>query len=224
MKILIVFRGENVRNKRGYVSSLECINNWKQAIYDDLMDQNNEVDTVLFTYKSDIVEELKLKLNVKEVFYTEFDQKKNMIEVCKYLIENKKYYDRVIIMRFDFQYKIRITKWKNWNEKGIHIVNRDVHWPSQKLYSDILFIVDKEYIDLFYIAVINSTIYLHQVGTYIFNEDNKNKTKILKLMYDEYYGMMNNPLHSLKTLEVDPDINNYDEKSIIEYTDLTEWN
>lgn len=223
-KVLIVFRGENIRHKWGYVSALNCVDNWNKSIYDDLRANNIQYDTVLFTYPTEIVDELKNRLNVKQVVYTEHNQQTNMKEACKYMQEHQHEYDRFIIMRFDFQYKLKVTQWKTWNDEGIHIVNKDVHWPTSKLYADIVFVVDKQYLDLFCEAVAASKIHLHQVGTYVYELDCSNNTNIMKLMYKNYHHMTTNPLHSLKTYEADPDVDNYDEKSVVIITDVSPWN
>lgn len=117
-------------------------------------------------------------------------------------------------------YRIPITSWPKWNETGFITVNKDVHWPTQKLYADIVFIIDKEYTETFF-ASWNYAIEeksTHYVTQYYYMNDIP-----FHLMYNGYFHMhINHPLHSLASYEAEPDLNNYILPN--EILDVSEWN
>jgi len=197
-----------------------CWDNWKKTIYDDLINNGYECDIVFITYPSEILEKIKniikpkyIKLNKKT------SQTANFANVLTFANNHKNEYDRFVILRCDFRYRFTITKWPKWNETGMTLVNRDVHWPSQKLYSDIVFIVDVDFVDSFTNAF-NSSIYgdtIHGLGQFLYNNNIP-----FHLMYEDYYHMNFHPLHSLGSLEDEPDLENI---LIMEpLLDISQWN
>jgi len=125
---------------------------------------------------------------------------------------NENNYDRFVILRCDFTYRIPIILWPKWNNTGIIVVNRDVHWPSKKLYADVLFICDSSSIYNFENAVLSIKDHktLHELPKYLYDNNIQ-----FTLMYDEYYHMNAHPLHILETTH------NNDPTHI---TDISQWN
>ena len=81
----------------------------------------------------------------------------NRFIISKQLLNCIFKYDRFIIIRFDIIYRIKITEWPKWNEKGLFIVNREKHWLDERLCSDFVFIDDKKSVEdlvVFYILLI----------------------------------------------------------------------
>lgn len=215
MRILYIFRGENLRNKRGRQSALDCLKNWNETLFLS----NIEFDIALVTFPSEILDDLKLKLNPKYLIITEnVSQEYTMTKVINMMKEKKDIeYDRYVILRFDFLYKIKIDRWSNWDSNGIILVNRDVHWPKLKYYADIVFIVDKDYIDLFEEAFNNHPRYaLHHIGGNLEYKQN------VFLMYEGYYYMHDHPLHALLNLSPYPDLENYNPGTRL--YDISPWN
>jgi len=212
MKILYIFRGENLRTKRGIQSALDCIKNWKETLFD----VSYEYDIAFVTFPSEILEELEMKLNPKYVILPKTISQEHTIDRVIDLMSTT-LYDRYVILRFDFLYKIKIEQWPHWNSNGIILVNKDVHWPKQKLYADIVFIVDRDYIESFkHAKETNPKAALHHIGKYL--ENNKH----FYLMYKDYYHMDNHPLHSVLNLGPYPDLNHYNQGEKI--LDLSVWN
>lgn len=120
------------------------------------------------------------------------------------------------------QYIIPITTWNKWNNRGIFVVNKDAHWPTLKLYSDILFMVDNNSIDIFVQAVNennNARNYedMHGVGNVLYM-----KNIPFHLIYEDYYHMWEHPLHVLMGQENEPDLDNPFIGTML--TDISQWN
>jgi hypothetical protein len=211
MKVCVIFRGENVRHdtlysrdlNRKYIDALMCWDNWKKHICDDLINNGNECDIAFVTYPSKIIEQIKTVINPKHIILNKCTtQRKNFEDVLQFMNDHKEY-DRFVILRCDFTYRFDITKWPKWEETGIFIVNRDVHWSTTKYCSDVMFIVDSKNVNTFDIAFKHS----------MFDDSMHGITKILynnnipfHLMYNEYYHMDKHPLHSMASLEDQNDI------------------
>jgi hypothetical protein len=222
MKVLFLFRGELERHARGvYSTALQCIHNWKNTLFDDLTNNGIDYDIAFITYETNDLNKTIEALHPKIIriipCISAMDGFNNTVTVIN---EEKNNYDRFVIMRFDFMYRIPITSWPKWNETGYIVVNKDVHWPSQKLYADIVFIIDKENTETFfnawtYATERNST---HYITQYYFIHNIP-----FHLMYTGYYHMhINHPLHSLVTYESDPDLHH----PILpnELLDISQWN
>ncbi len=222
MKVCIIFRGDNVRESqsRRYIDVLMCWNNLKKTISDDLLNNGHLLDIVFITYQSEIIENIKNIINPKYiVINNKITQEENFNDVLTFMNNYKNEYDRFVILRCDFMYRIPITKWPKWKENGIILVNRDVHWPNQRLYSDIIFITDSEFIDIFTNAFNRDSHYhtAHALGRYLYNNNIP-----FHLMYEDYYHMDKHPLHLFAPLEDEPDLNN---PVVFEpITDISCWN
>ena len=224
MKVCIIFRGDNVREShytdtnRKYTNILMCWDNLKKTLVDDLINNGHECEIVFISYPSEIIEKIKEVINPKEiVLATQENECKNFRDILTYMSMHGNIYDRFVILRCDFIYRFGITKWPKWNENGIIIVNKDVHWPTRLLYSGILFIVDTNVLNLFLLAFFNINNSLHDIGTYLYT----NKIPF-HLMYDEYYHMDVHPLHALASLEPEVDLDN---PLIFEpIKDISQWN
>jgi hypothetical protein len=151
--------------------------------------------------------------------YQQEDQQKNFKQTILFMDNNKNIYDRFIILRCDFRYNIRITEWPKWNESGIILVNKDVHWPTKKFYADVLFIVDTNSIDSFKLAFYNSLNEpgIHGLGKYLYNNSIP-----FHLMYEEYYHMNHHPIHSLASLDDEPNLEFKQELNPLK--DISIWN
>jgi hypothetical protein len=116
-------------------------------------------------------------------------------------------------------YKLRITQWPKWNESGITLVNRDVHYPKQKLFADIVFIIDSNMVDA--VVKIQESIFydgtIHKFGTAL---ESNNIT--FHLMYEGYYHMIQHPLYNIASIQAEPDLENYEDG--IKVTDVSQWN
>lgn len=217
MRMCVVFRGENLRQRRGLTSALECIDNWKEAILDVI-----PCDVVFFTYPSEILEELIARLSPIHVCTSGYDsQESNALAAINWMTENQDQYDRFVLLRFDIMYRKRITEWPHWDTKGIILVNRDVHYPILQLYADIVFIIDCKWTTHFKDAFVGETKYkcsLHHIGKYLENMSDVP----FHLMYQKYYHMMKHPLHALHPLEHRPNLDDdYEGEEII---DISPWN
>ena len=225
MKVCLIFRGDNVREShadqsRKYIDVLMCWDNLKKTIIDDLLNNGHAVDIAFVTYQSEIVEKIKTTINPTYIILNDkINQVENFKHVLTFMNNYKNEYDRFVILRCDFMYRFGITKWPKWEENGIILVNKDVHWPTQKLYADVIFITDSEFIDIFTNAFYSDIYYsnIHGLGRSLYNNNIP-----FHLMYDGYYHMNKHPLHSLASLEDEPDLNN---PVVFEpITDISHWN
>jgi hypothetical protein len=214
-RICVVFRGENVRDKHGYMSALGCVDNWKETIFDVI-----DCDVALFTYKSGILDQLKEKLSPVHVCTEGYDsQEGNANAAIKWMIENRNRYDRFVVLRFDFMYRKRIIHWRHWDKKGITLVNKDIKYPSSRLYHDAVFVIDSEWIGHFKKAFEGpDKIYLHHIGRYL--EDMKDVP--LRVMYPDYYHLTKHVFYAWYPEEPRPHVEDgYKGEKLL---DLTEWN
>lgn len=225
MKVCLVFRGDTYRGphadvNRKYIDILMCWDNLKKTLLDDLTNNGHEYEIAFITYPNEFIKKIIEVINPKHIkLYNKEVQSKNFGDVITFMQETKHDYDRFVILRCDFRYKIRITHWPKWEKKGIFIVNKDVTWPSSKLYADVMFMVDSYEIDTFerahYLSVFNETI--HGLGRYLYVNNIP-----FHLMYEDYYHMNNHPMQSLASLEDDPDIDN--PIYIEPIRDVSQWN
>jgi hypothetical protein len=197
-----------------------CWDNLKKTLVDDLIENGHECEIVFISYPSEIIEKIKEIINPKEIILaTQEHQSKNFRDVVSYINMCGNIYDRFVILRCDFIYRFGITKWPKWNENGIIIVNKDVHWPTQLLYSDVLFIVDNNKISEFTYAYSQTkhNVVLPDLPLYLYI----NKIPF-HLMYDAYYHMNIHPLHALASLEHVVDLEN---PIVFEpIKDISQWN
>ena len=188
MKICFIFRGETIRGSANALNNLE---NWQIMLFKDIPPQN--YDITFITYDSPILEMLASFLKPKTLLIKpSISQIQNMRDVADYCLENKESYNRFIILRFDTLYRIPLLSWNKWKEPGITLVNRDAHWYDEKLYSDHVFIVDKDFVAPFQKGVYHTTRQPHQVGQYL----TLNKVPI-NLMYDTFHNNDSHPLYTL---------------------------
>lgn len=225
MKICIIFRGHNYRlsdQTRRYIDILMCWNNIKSTILDDLTKNGYEYDVNFVTYPSEIIGLINKIIQPKNLIQIQCNsQSENMLHTIDFIHNYRNEYDRFIILRCDMMYRTPVTKWPKWNNNGIILTNKDVHWPTRKLYSDTIFIVDGNMIDIFAESVRYSTsretTHLHYIGEYLFinNID-------FHLMYENYYHMIDHPLQALASIEDTPDLNN--PLPGIPVTDISQYN
>ena len=227
MKICIIFRGENVRHTdtvcgsdRKYINVLMLWDNLKKTVIDDLENNGYDVDIAFITYDSDILQNIKDIINPKYIFIeNKINQNTNFSNVLSFINKHDTFYDRFVILRCDIKYKTYITKWPKWDEKGITIVNKDVHWPKLKLYSDMIFIVDscevKIFTDAYYASIYENSI--HGLGGYLYNNNIP-----FHLMYEGYY---HNTMHPLFVWVNDYDLHlDLDNPLYIEpIQDISQW-
>jgi hypothetical protein len=188
MKICFLFRGETIR---GSANALNNVENWQAMLFKDLPRQ--DYDITFITYESPILEMLTSFLKPKILLIKpSISQIQNMRDIADYCLENKDTYDRFIILRFDVLYRIPLLSWNIWNKPGITLVNRDAHWYDEKLYSDHVFIVDKDFTEPFRKGVYHTTRQPHQVGQYLA----LHKVPI-NLMYDTFHTNESHPLYTM---------------------------
>jgi hypothetical protein len=225
MKICIIFRGHNYRlsdKTRRYIDILMCWNNIKSTILEDLTKNGYDYDVNFITYPSEIVGLINKIIQPKNLIQLKCNsQSENMLHIIDFMHNYRNEYDRFIILRCDMMYRRPVTKWPKWNNNGIILTNRDVHWPTRKLYSDTIFIVDGNMIDIFTESAryssVRETAHLHYIGEYLFinNID-------FHLMYENYYHMIDHPLQALASIEDTPDLNN--PLPGIQVTDISQYN
>ena len=123
MKVCVIFRGDNVReaaHARKYIDVLMCWDNLKKTIYDDLTNNGHECDIVFITYCSKIVEDIKNIIAPTHIEIKErINQSENFKNVLSIMNKYKNTYDRFVILRCDFMYRINITTWPKWDKNGI---------------------------------------------------------------------------------------------------------
>lgn len=195
MKVCILFRGENIRFTRGMMVALYNLENWIKYVYTPLSSQGHQIDTVLVTYETEIIQQLSQALRARDVLIgPKISQVENMKNVVNYMKEHKDEYDRFLIFRFDFLYRFPITEWPKWNEKGILLTNRDEHWCREHLYHDGIFIVDSPMVDIFHYSVhqLPPGRLPHDCGRFFYENDIP-----FHLMYTEFFSFFVNPLYAL---------------------------
>lgn len=225
MRVCVIFRGQNLREASGsrrYIDALMCWANWKQSIIDDLKNNGDSVDTAFITYDSPIINEIKEIINpIHLSCFPCISQRHNFIEVLNYIKANETQYDRFVILRCDVVYKNYITKWPKWDHRGFILVNKDVNYPSKRLYADIMFIIDNNVIDK--LPLIEDLIYydntIHNFGSAL-----EEKNIDFALMYEGYYHMDNHPIHGIASINDMPSFDKpYLDDSIC-ITDVSRWN
>ena len=108
MKICIIFRGENVRKShsdinRKYTDILQCWNNIKNTILDDLVKNGDEYEIAFITYPGELIDSIKEIINPKHILlYEKETQCKNFADCITFMTNNKPLYDRFVILRCDF--------------------------------------------------------------------------------------------------------------------------
>lgn len=210
MRVCVIVRGDCARpsmNDRKYVDAIMCWTNWKQTIIDDLEKAGDTCEFAFITYPCEIIEQIRQDLKPAFIELREqITQIENFANVLSFMEKQSKRFDRFVIIRCDFKYRIPITKWPKWDKSGIFIVNRDVNWPTNQLYADTLFIVDSCTIDIFTNAFY-SNIYcntIHGLGGYLYQNNLP-----FHLLYDGYYNMDAHPLFALASFETEElDIDN----------------
>jgi len=225
MRVCVIFRGQNVREEtstRRYVDALMCWENWKASIIEDLRKNGDSVDIVFITYDSPIINQI-LEI-IKPVCMSCspcISQQQNFTDVLQYIKTNEMQYDRFIILRCDVVYKNYITKWPKWDYKGFILVNRDVHYPTRRLYADIIFIIDNIVISK--LPLIEHLIYYH--GTiHNFGRALEAKNIEFALMYDGYYHMDNHPIHAIASINEMPSLDKPYVDDSTSIVDISQWN
>lgn len=223
MKILIIIRGENQRYRNGpgqtgysgLIKATDCVDNWNITLFNDLKNNGIDYDVIFITYLSPILEELVQKVRPIKVITDGPGMQAGHLKTTANLLIQEKGYDRVVILRFDFQYRIRITKWPKWDKTGIILASKDVGWETNKCYHDLVFIADlthaKQFYDAIHAAMVGEE-YHNMIGSYLYH----NKIPF-ELMYDHGYHMINHPLYALKHFDAEPDTDNPDPGIIIKY-------
>ena len=213
MKVLIIFRGENQRYRNGpgqegysgIINSTDCVANWNATLFDDMKKNGIDYDVMFITYPSPILEELVEKVKpVRVITDSPGQQIGHLTTASKILEQQKGNYDRMIVLRFDFQYRIVITRWPKWGSKGIILASRDVGWNQNECYHDIVFVVDSDSVDKFNEAVRSAMVdgsYRNEIGQYLYR-----KGVPFELMYEDGYHMINHPLYALKHFDAEPDV------------------
>lgn len=215
IKVLFIFVGENQRSRNapnqpgydGIINSTDCVDNWNATLFGDLKSNGIEYDVIFKTYQSPILEELTRRVSpIRVITDGQPRQIGHLKAAADLLLQEKHNYDRFIITRFDFQYRIKITKWPQWGHTGIVLVSRDVGWDANKCYHDILFIADSCCAEKLHDAIEDATVggeYNNKIGSYLYH----NKIPF-GLMYEHGYHILNHPLYALKHFDAEPDIEN----------------
>jgi len=210
MKLLLIFRGENQRYRNGYtglIKATECLDNWNTTLFDDLKINNIDYDVMFITYESPILQELIEKIKpVKVITDGPPKQAGHLITASNLMLQQKHNYDRIVVLRYDIQYRFKITQWPKWSNTGIFIVSKDVNWHNNKCYHDFLFIVDSPYVDHLCNAIkdaMDGEDYHNRIGSYLYHNNIP-----FELMYQHGYHLVNHPLYALKHFEAEPDIEN----------------
>lgn len=184
MRVALIFRGINIRHKSGqFHSALAAVDNWQNMIINDLKSKNIDFDVIFITYPSDILNSLVEKMNAIEVTTEGYSsQAENMRSVSDYIVKNKDKYDKFVVMRFDFIYKMPITEWPHFNSPGITLPNKDVTYEKTKYYSDYFFMLSNDSADLFKQSVYQVRSLPHEVGAWLTHNNIS-----FNVMCDGYY-------------------------------------
>jgi hypothetical protein len=211
MKVCIIFRGETIRDYIKAINTFDNVENIKTYILDDLHENGIEYEIVLVTYEHEILSKFQKFYNVKDgnIIYCEYiSQVDNLNEVNKYIQKNKNQYDRFIILRFDIIYKIKITKWNNFYNNGIIVPNRDTTYDTTLFCNDIIFMIDKPYIEIFNNAIeymmsvkknmnkcLNYSSMPHSIGRYLVTNNLP-----ITYMFEEKYYVLDHPIYAFQRL------------------------
>lgn len=218
MKILLAFKGENSRHRRGpgqagydgLIQATECLANWDATLFGDLRASGIEHDVAFVTYESPILADLVTRVKPKFVVTDGPPMQAGHLMTIAGMMDD---YDRVVVMRFDFQYRIPITKWPKWGGSGMLLASRDVGWDMNKCYHDVVFVVDKGSFGDFNSAIDNAIVdgeYHNMIGSWFYHNKRPHR-----LMYQHGYHMLNHPLYALKHFDAEPDLANPDPGTII---------
>ena len=199
-KICLIFRGQHERYRDGYMDASDNLDNWNKTIFNPLKKLNIEYDIIFLTYDTYILPGLVSSMKPKKIILYDdkcelykdsgYSQKKSFEDSIKIMKENICVYDRYIILRFDLLYRLPITEWNKWNEKGIILVNKDVYWPVEHLYTDMVFIVDKDSIYKFIFAVEGINNLPHDIGKNLYEHNIE-----FHIMYDTIHDVDCHPLY-----------------------------
>ena len=215
MKVLIIFRGENQRYRNapdqpgysGLIKSIDCVANWNATLFNDLKENGIDYDVMFITYSSPILAELIDKVRpIKTITDGPVKQAGHLKTAAAIMMQEKGNYDRIVILRFDFQYRIKITKWPKWDRAGIILASKDIGWENNKCYHDIVFIVDSSDAEKMYAAIHHAMVgedYHNKIGFYLYHNNIP-----FELMYENGYHMINHPLYALKHFDKEPDLEN----------------
>ncbi len=225
MRILVIFRGHNVRYatyERTYVDILKCWLNLKISVIEDLRNNLHTVDTAFLTYNSDIIDSIKQIIQPTYIeLFPCISQKENFREVLKFIKMNEHTYDRFIVLRCDMVYKNYITKWPKWDHKGIILIGKDVHWPTKKLYNDIVFIIDNSAIDI--LLSLGDSIYygenMHALGRAL-----ETNNIDFEIMYDGYYHTTDHPIIGIASINEIPIFDKPYVDNAKSLDDISKWN
>lgn len=184
MKIALCFRGihyapfyRDVDYRKNFQNNIEFLIN--------PLKENNDVDTFLCTYESDIQNNLLNDLNpVVSIFnnLNTFNEgnhsshkiltfNKQLIESIKdYEHKNNILYDAVIILRFDLIFKVKINEW-NIDYEKINAVFEHVHnCDNYRHVEDNIFIISRKYLEHYYDAILitlNKNEITHRICMYV---------------------------------------------------------
>ena len=225
MRVAFIFRGENVREEyadksRKYIDAIQCYNNWNLALFNDIISSGGSYDTIFITYNSSKLDDITRVFKPSHIETMPYrNQPTNFKNVLRFISDNKHKYDRFVILRCDIMYKLRITQWPKWSESGIILVNKDVHYPRYKLFADLVFIIDSDMIDA--ILKIQDNIFhyetIHKLGAAL-----ELNNIPFHLMYKDYYHILEHPLHTIASIQSEPDLEKYEDGVIV--TDVSQWN
>jgi len=155
MKILISFRGD-------YSTVLHpnaVCNNIKENIIQPLYTSGNEVDTLFFTYPSDIVKLGIYETSLKPIHtcFTPYGQIINLKEAMSYIKDIYHTYDYIIFLRFDIIYKMNINLWNIFNKEGITFTYKEDSeslFTTHQYYGDVIIsISNKSFKDVYYAMI-----------------------------------------------------------------------
>jgi hypothetical protein len=151
MRYLIVYRGYCDRLEKHNLDIL--YKNFINKIKNPLLQKNIDVDVVFSVYDTS-KEHLEYLINLLDPILIYTHSSYNSTQIDQFMVTFNKVlniyedYNRIIFLRLDTVYKININKWNIWNNTGIFYTFREDNenlYKKDKLYSDIIIIIDKEY-------------------------------------------------------------------------------
>jgi len=205
-----------------HISALDAVDNWQKTLIEPLRNNNIECDIAFATHQSNILEKLKTKMQPKYVCIKggnkQGDNFRNALAILDPSVTEKgkvvdrdwivlNDYDRVVLLRFDFQYKFKITDWPKWNEKNaIILTGPEPHSLNPKFFKDFgcdyLFIFDTSRWEDF----LKGSDFI-EMPHFVAKNLHDNKLPF-HYMYDKFYTITNHPLHSYVNWEETPDLDN----------------
>lgn len=205
MKYLFIYRGDNMRPEQPGRTYIDLLMNWdnhQKVFYEDCIKNGHTYDIAFVTYNTSVLKDIIDKVNPKILMLNpKINQIENFKDVIELMLEKQNKYDRFVVIRSDFSYKLPLSKWPKIEQRGIFFINKDAHWINHHFYSEILFIFDNLFIDIV------DTCFKKMAKTGLFTGGLHGFCKAVYenhdiiCICDEYYHILDHPIHQFSSIE-----------------------